>query len=178
MRLFSLAAVAAALTLTACATAPSGSTASSGTTSTSASVATPTQTQQFMTAVEAKRGTALTYAEKVQVQGLAGATKLGLNSAQTRFLDRVGAQVGLNGAVIAALFPEAGKPISETAVVSKLESRLGKPLTAADQAAVKAATALRNNSVGNLKTSLATGIGSRLGMDTQTVLALMPLLGF
>ena len=161
------------LMLAGCATAPAGS----GSASSTSNTATPTQTQSFVAALEAKRGSALTLAESLQVQGLTGTAKVGLNNAQNNFLNKVGAQVGLNGAVIAALFPEAGKPLSENAVVTKIESSLGKKLTAADQAAVKTATVLRNNSLVSLKTGLAASIGSRIGMSTEIVLALMPLLG-
>lgn len=161
------------LMLTGCATAPAGNDAASGTGNT----ATATQTQSFVAALEAKRGSALTLAERLQVQGLTGTAKVGLNNAQNSFLNKVGAQVGLNGAVIAALFPEAGKPLSENAVVTKIESSLGKKLSAADQAAVKTATVLRNNSLASLKTGLAASIGSRIGMSTEIVLALMPMLG-
>lgn len=161
------------LMLAGCATAPAGS----GSASSTSNTVTPTQTQSFVAALEAKRGSALTLAERLQVQGLTGTAKVGLNNAQNNFLNKVGAQVGLNGAVIAALFPEAGKPLSENAVVTKIESSLGKKLTAADQAAVKTATVLRNNSLVSLKTGLAASIGSRIGMSTEIVLALMPLLG-
>lgn len=171
MRLLSF--VVLTLMLAGCATAPTGS----GSPSTTDNTATATQTQSFMAALEAKRGSALTLAERLQVQGLTGTAKVGLNNAQNNFLNKVGAQVGLNGAVIAALFPEAGKPLSESAVVTKIESSLGKKLTAADQAAVKTATVLRNNSLASLKTGLAASIGSRIGMSTDVVLALMPLLG-
>ena len=162
------------LLLAACATVPAGN----GTAPAASNTATPTQTQAFLAAMEAKRGSALTLAERLQVQGLTGTAKVGLNNAQNNFLNKVGAQVGLDGAILAALFPEAGKPLSENAVVAKIESSLGKKLTAADQAAVKSATVLRNNSLVNLKTGLAASIGSRTGMSTEVVLALMPLLGF
>lgn len=179
MRLMSLLAVAGTLSLTACATAPGSAPATTGGSgSSNAQVASPTQAQQFMTAVEAKRGASLSYAEKIQVQGLAGAARLGLNNAQNSFIDKVGAQVGVNGAVIAAIFPDAAQPVSESEAVKRLEGRLGKKLTAADQSAVKAAAALRNNSVASLKNSLANGIGNRIGMDGATVAALLPLLGF
>lgn len=160
--------------LAGCATAPAGN-GSSG--AASSNTATPTQTQSFVAALEAKRGSALTLAERLQVQGLTGTAKVGLNNAQNNFLNKVGAQVGLNGAVISAMFPEAGKPLSENAAVAKIESSLGKKLTVADQTAVKAATALRNNSLGNLRQGLAASIGSRTGMSTDVVLALMPMLG-
>lgn len=176
MRLLSLLAVAATLTLSACATTTGSSSAPAS--SSSGQVANPTQTQQFMTAIEAKRGTALTFAERVQLQGLTTTAKLGINNAQSSFLNKVGAQVGLDGNMVAAIFPEAGKPVSESAAVQRLEKQLGKPLTVANANAVKAATALRNNSVGSLKTGLANSIGSRVGMDGQVILALMPLLGF
>ena len=171
MRVLSI--LALTLVLAACATAPAGN----GTAPAASNTATPTQTQSFLAAMEAKRGSALTLAERLQVQGLTGTAKVGLNNAQNNFLNKVGAQVGLDGAILAALFPEAGKPLSENAVVAKIESSLGKKLTAADQAAVKSATVLRNNSLVNLKTGLAASIGSRTGMSTEVVLALMPLLG-
>jgi len=161
------------LMLAGCATSPAGNSSASGTSNT----ATATQTQSFVAALEAKRGSALTLAERLQVQGLTGTAKVGLNNAQNNFLNKVGAQVGLNSAVIAALFPEAGKPLSENAVVKKIEGSMGKKLTAADQAAVKTATVLRNNSLASLRTGLAASIGSRTGMSTDVVLALMPLLG-
>jgi len=161
------------LMLAGCATAPAGNGAASGTGNT----ATATQTQSFVAALEAKRGSALTLAERLQVQGLTGTAKVGLNNAQNNFLNKVGAQVGLDATLIAALFPEAGKPLSENAAVAKLESRLGKPLAAADKAAIKTATALRNNSVASLRQGLAASIGSRTGMSTDIVLALMPMLG-
>lgn len=163
------------LAIAACATAPTGNgvASSSGTSNT----ATAAQTQSFLAALEAKRGSALTLTERVQVQGLTGATKVGLNNAQSNFLNRVGAQVGLDANIIAALFPEAGKPLSENAAITRIESRLGKPLAAADKAAITAATALRNNSLGNLRQGLAASIGSRTGMSTDIVLALMPMLG-
>jgi len=161
------------LVLAACATAPAGN----GSAPAASNTATPTQTQSFLASLEAKRGSALTLAERVQVQGLTGTAKVGLNNVQSNFLNKVGAQIGLNGAVLAALFPEAGKPLSEHAAVAKIESSLGKKLTAADQAAVKSATVLRNNSLASLKTGLAASIGSRTGMSTDVVLALMPLLG-
>lgn len=178
MRLMSLLAVAGTLSLAACATAPGSAPAASGSSNSNVQAASPTQAQQFMTAVEAKRGASLSYAEKIQIQGLAGAAKLGLNNAQNGFLDRVGAQVGLNGAVLAAIFPDAAQPVSESEAVKRIEGRLGKKLTAADQTAVKTAAALRNNSVASLKNSLAAGIGNRIGMDGATVAALLPLLGF
>lgn len=171
MRVLSI--LALTLVLAACAAAPAGNGSAPATSNT----ATPTQTQSFLASLEAKRGSALTLAERLQVQGLTGTAKVGLNNVQSNFLNKVGAQVGLNGAVLAALFPEAGKPLSEHTAVAKIESSLGKKLTAADQAAVKSATVLRNNSLASLKTGLAASIGSRTGMSTDVVLALMPLLG-
>lgn len=165
--------VVLSLTLAGCATAPAGN----GSASASGNTATAAQTQSFVTALEAKRGSALTLAERLKVQGLTGTAKVGLNNAQNNFLNKVGAQVGLDATIIAALFPEAGKPLSENAAVAKLEKKLGKPLAAADKAAVKTAAALRNNSLANLRQGLAASIGSRTGMSADVVLALMPLLG-
>ncbi len=137
-----------------------------------------TQAQQFFSAIEARRGSALSMAERIQIQGLTGSAKVGMNTAQSGFLNQVGAQIGMDGALLAALFPEASKPISENAAVARIENALGKPLAAADQAAVRSATTLRNNSISSVKTGLAANIGSRTGMSTEVVLALMPLLGF
>lgn len=172
MNMLLIPALLAATLLTTGCVSPQGSATGSST------VATPTQTQQFMTAVEAKRGSALTLAERVQLQGLTGSAKLGIDTAQRNFLNKIGAQVGLNGDIVAALFPESARPLSQADVVRKLETRLGKPLAAADKAAVEAATTLRNNSMGSLKIGLANSIGARVGMDGQLILALMPLLGF
>lgn len=168
-----LVAALSCLSLTACATMSGGNTSASA--NSSASVG---QTQSFIQAVEAKRGTALGVAEKVQLQGLVGATKSGLNGVQNNFLNSVGSRVGLNGTVLAALFPSVGTPVSENAAVAKVEKALGSRLSQADSAAVKAATALRNNTGESLKTSLSNRIGGLVGLDGAMVEALLPLLGF
>lgn len=162
---------ATCLSLTACATMDGGNTgASTG--------ASPSQTQSFIQAVEAKRGAALGVAEKVQLQGLVGATKSGLNGVQNTFLNNVGSRVGLNGQVLAALFPAIGTPVSENAAVAKVEKALGSRLSQADASAVKAATALRNNTGESLKTSLSNRVGGLVGLDGAVIEALLPLLGF
>lgn len=163
--------VASCLSLTACATLGGGSTSAN-------SGASASQTQSFIQAVEAKRGTALGVAEKVQLQGLVGATKSGLNSVQNSFLDSIGSRVGLTGQALAALFPSVGTPVSENAAVAKVERALGSRLSQADSAAVKAATALRNNTGESLKTSLSNRIGGLVGLDGAMIEALLPLLGF
>lgn len=163
---------ATCLSLTACATLGGGSANNSAANNASAS-----QTQSFIQAVEAKRGTALGVAEKIQLQGLVGATKSGINGVQNNFLESVGARVGLNGPVLAALFPAAGTPVSESAAVAKVEKALGSRLSAADSAAVKASTALRNNTGENLKSSLSKRIGGLVGLDGALVESLLPLLG-
>ena len=140
--------------------------------------ASASQTQSFIQALEAKRGTALGVAEKVQLQGLVGATKTGLNGVQNSFLNNVGSRVGLNGPVLAALFPSIGTPVSENAAVAKVEQALGSRLSQADASAVKAATALRNNTGESLKTSLSNRVGGLVGLDGALVEALLPLLGF
>jgi len=168
-----------AIALTACNTMqPAGQTGGTHTQNNQHNAESQTQAQQFFSAIEARRGSALTMAERVQIQGLTGSAKVGMNTAQAGFLNQVGAQIGMDGALLAALFPEASKPISESAAISRIERSLGKPLSAADQAAVRSAATLRNNSIANVKTGLAANIGSRTGMSTEVVLALMPLLGF
>ncbi len=161
------------LSLAACATMGGGNTSPSASNGASAS-----QTQSFIQAVEAKRGTALGMAEKIQLQGLVGATKSGLNGVQNSFLNNVGSRVGLNGPALAALFPSVGTPVSETAAVAKVEKALGSRLSQADASAVKAATALRNNTGESLKTSLSNRIGGLVGLDGAMVEAMLPLLGF
>lgn len=135
------------------------------------------QTQSFIQAVEAKRGTALGVAEKIQLQGLVGATKSGINGVQDKFLDNVASRIGLSGPAVAALFPAAGTPISESSAVAKIEKALGSRLSAADSAAVKAATALRNDTGESLKTGLSKRIGGLVGLDGALVESLLPLLG-
>lgn len=164
---------ATCLSLTACVSMNAGNTNAGASNGASAS-----QTQSFIQAVEAKRGTALGVAEKVQLQGLVGATKVGINGVQNNFLNSVGQRVGLNGPVLAALFPAAGTPISESSAVAKVEKALGSRLSQADASAVKAATALRNNTGATLKTSLSNRIGGLVGLDGALVEALLPLLGF
>lgn len=167
-----------AIALTACNTMqPAGQTGSQPQ-GNQQSAQSQTQAQQFFSAIEARRGSALSMAERIQIQGLTGSAKVGMNTAQSGFLNRIAAQIGMDGALLAALFPEATKPISENAAVTRIENALGKPLAAADQAAVRSATTLRNNSIASVKTGLAANIGSRTGMSTEVVLALMPLLGF
>ena len=179
MRFSYLALVAtSAIALTACNTMQPASQTGSQAQNDQQNAQSQTQAQQFFSAIEARRGSALSMAERIQIQGLTGSAKVGMNAAQSSFLNRVGAQIGMDGALLAALFPEASKPISENAAVARIEKALGKPLAAADQAAVRSATTLRNNSIASVKTGLAANIGSRTGMSTEVVLALMPLLGF
>jgi hypothetical protein len=174
-----LVAVTTVITLSACNTMqPAGQTGGAHPQNQQQSAESQTQAQQFFSAIEARRGSALSMTERVQIQGLTGSAKAGMNTAQAGFLNRVGAQIGMDGALLAALFPEASKPISESAAISRIERSLGKPLSAADQAAVRSATTLRNNSIASVKTGLAANIGARTGMSTEVVLALMPLLGF
>lgn len=163
--------VITALTLSACATSgPAGGPAASPS-------ASPTQVQQFYSAIEARRGSALSLAERAQIQGLTGAAKTSITAAQNGFLNQVGSHLGMSGAMLAALFPEVGRPISESAAVSRIERAAGKPLAEADKAVIRSATALRNHSVQGARTSLAASIGQRTGLTSDAVLALMPLLG-
>lgn len=152
----------------------SGSAQGSG----SSQVASGSQTQQFMNALAAQRGSALSFGEQLEVQGLTGATSAGLNSMQGSFLNNIASKTGVDSSIIAAAFPSATKPIGENSAVASLQSRLGSGLSPSSQNAVKAAAALRNNSLSDIKTSLATQVASRVGMSATVVQSLLPLLGF
>jgi hypothetical protein len=175
-KLFSIAVVC--LSLSACAALGTNSMGAGNNSTANNNAASTSQTQSFIQAVEAKRGSALGLAEKVQLQGLVGATKAGINGVQNNFLNSLGQRVGLNGPVLAALFPTAGAPISESAAVTKVEQALGSRLSQADASAVKAATALRNNTGDSLKTGLSKRIGGLVGLDGAMIEALLPMLGF
>lgn len=169
-----LLAAATALTLAGCVSpAPQGQSSQPQ----SMPATSPTQVQQFYSAIEARRGSALSMTERAQIQGLTGATKASINAAQNGFLNQVGSHIGMDGALLAALFPEVGRPISESAAVTRIERAAGKPLAEADKAVIRSATALRNNSVQGARNSLASSIGQRTGLTSEAVLALMPLLG-
>jgi hypothetical protein len=179
MRLFTIMLLGlSTLTLSACDTLPmnmGGTQASSNNSGTASGIG---QTNQFINALEARRGTALSFAEQIEVQGLAGAAHSGLNGLQNGFLNSVAERTGMQPAVIAALLPAASKPLSESSAVARLEGKMGHALSASDQGAVRSATALRNNSLADIKTSLANKVASRTGMDPTVVQSLMPLLGF
>lgn len=145
---------------------------------TSTAPAAPMNVSTFLTRIETARGTALTVAEKSQVTVAAQQTRSLVDGAQQRFLGAVGGTIGLDATTVGLLFPNAAQPVSAPIVQKALESRLGKQLSGYESTAVSAATALRNNSLSSLKSGLATKVGGTVGLPGETVLALLPLLGF
>lgn len=135
------------------------------------------QTQQFLSAVEARRQAALTVTERAAVLATTAGAKQALNSTQNQFTQRLAGMVGLDASIVSALFPEWTKPVSEQAAVTRLERALGKPLSDVQSASVRSATALRNNSLSQLRQGTAEQVGRRTGLSADVVLALMPLIG-
>lgn len=133
---------------------------------------------QFLGRLESARGKALTVTERAAVSGIAVETKGLLNGTQNRFFDVLGQASGINSDAIKLLVPDAAKPIGNSELVSKLESKLGRKLGTADAAMIKTANTLRSGSLESLKDGFADKVGNRTGVGKETVLALMPLLGF
>jgi hypothetical protein len=147
------------------------------TTATGTTPAAPMNVATFLGRIEAARGTALTVAEKSQVTVAAQQTRSLIDGAQQKFLGAVGGMIGLDAAAIGALFPNAAQSVSAPVVQKALESRLGKRLSSYESTAVNAATTLRNNSLGSLKSGLANKVGNAVGLPGETIQALLPLLG-
>lgn len=149
-----------------------------GNTATGSTTATPMNIGTFLTRIEAARGTALTVAEKSQVTVAAQQTRNMVDGAQQKFLGAVGGTIGMDAATVGLLFPNAAQPVSAPIVEKALESKLGKQLSGYESTAVSAATTLRNNSLNTLKSGLANKVGGTVGLPGETVMALLPLLGF
>lgn len=150
--------------------APASGTAASGT-------AAPMNLSTFLTRLDSARGTALTVAQKAAVGGAVQETRSLIDGGQQRFLNAVSQVSGLDSATLGAIFPQATQPVSQTDVVNRLESRIGRKLGGSEAQAAKAATILRNGSLESLKSSLATRVGKVAGVDAAFVETLFPLVG-
>lgn len=136
------------------------------------------QLPAFLSKLDALRGSALTVAEKATVTDAVTQGNNALNGIQSKFLGGIASATGLDAATIGAIIPSATQPVSNSDLTSKLESKLGKKLGFLQSNGVKAANSLRNNSLDGLKTSLANGVASKIGMDPATITSLLPMLGF
>lgn len=154
---------------------PAGGTASGA--APAATGTSPANVLTFIQRLEAARGSALGMAEKAAIGGAVTQSRSLVDGAQQRFIGALSTASGLDGATLAALYPPLGQQLSQAETVQKLEARLGHKLAGPQADAVKAATALRNNSLGSLKTSLAGRVGKVAGLDPALVEGLMPLVG-
>lgn len=168
------AALAATTTATPAATATAPAGASTGTTA----MGMLAQLPAFLTKLDSLRGKALSATEKATVTE---AVTQGNNTAtgiQNKFLGGIASATGLDAATIGAIIPSATQSVSNSDLTSKLEGKLGKKLGFFQNYGVKAANSLRNNSLDSLKTSLASGVASKVGMDPTIITGLLPMLGF
>ncbi|MDQ8036338.1 MAG: hypothetical protein REI12_02885 [Pedobacter sp.] len=171
---FVLAGALAAPAFAASTTTAAPATASTGTTA----MGMLAQLPAFLTKLDAMRGTALTVAEKATVTEAVTQGNNTVNGIQNKFLGGIASATGLDAATIGAIIPSATKPVSNSDLTSKLESKLGKKLGFMQSSGVKAANSLRNNSLDSLKTSLANGVASKVGMDPALITSMLPMLGF
>lgn len=139
---------------------------------------TQSQIQLFITAAEDKRGTPLGAEAQAEVEALVLDTRRRLNDTQSDFLKRVAKTIAMNAATVSAIYPEAGRPLSEAEAVKRIETRLGKRLGEADQVEVKTTTQARGEAVSALKAGLASRLSDRMGLNATVITTLMPLLGF
>lgn len=135
------------------------------------------QLPAFLSKLDSARGTALSLSEKVVVTGVVTQGDNAVNGIQSQFLGTVSKYTGLDSMTLAALFPSATQPVSDSDLNNKLEGKLGSKLSSVQKAGLKTANTLRNNSLDNLKTSMSDGVAKKLGMDPVLVSSLMPLLG-
>ncbi len=138
----------------------------------------PASIGTFLSKLESARGTALSTTEKASVSTAVGQTRSLIDNTQNKFLGTVSQFTGLDTATLGVLMPQATQSLSQNDVISKVESKLGRKLGGAESTAAKAATSLRNNSLDSLKSGLADKVGKLVGMDGDTVQALLPLAGF
>lgn len=136
------------------------------------------QLPAFLTKIDTLRGKALSATEKATVTEAVTQGSNTANGIQNKFLGGIASATGLDAATLGAIIPSATQPVSNSDLTSKLESKLGKKLGFLQSSGVKAANSLRNNSLDSLKTSLANGVASKVGMDPATITGLLPMLGF
>lgn len=171
-------AAAAATAATAAATTTAApATTAAATTEASAEAAPQTGIAAFLAKIEAARGTALSVAEKGQITTLTQDGKALLDKTQDGFVNKIAGLAGMDPAIVKALFPEAAQPVSGSSAVSKLEEKLGRKLGFIEGPAIKAAASLRNNTLETAKGGVAEKVGKAVGMDKETILSLLPLVG-
>lgn len=171
--------IAAAVATPACAATTGTTTTTPATNSTGTSaMGMLAQLPAFLTKLDTLRGTALSVAEKATVTDAVTQSNSALNGIQNKFLGGIASATGLDAATLGAIIPSATQPVSNSDLTSKLESKLGKKLGFMQSTGVKAANSLRNNSLDGLKSSLANGVASKIGMDPATITGLLPMLGF
>lgn len=137
-----------------------------------------TQLPAFLTRLDALRGTALSVTEKATVTDVLTQGSNTANGIQGKFLGGVSRATGLDTATLGSIIPSATKPVANTELTSRIESRLGKKMGFLQRGGVKAANTLRNNSLAGLKTSLTDGVARQVGMDPGLISAMLPMLGF
>ena len=164
-------ALPAAAATTATAPAPS---ATAGTTAAGLAAQLPA----FLKKLDTLRGKALSATEKAGVTDVVTQGNSTLNGVQEKFVGGVSRATGLDAGTLGAILPGATQSVGNADLIGRIEGKLGKKLGFLQGNGVKAANALRNNSLDSLKTSLAEGIGKKTGMDPQTITGLLPMLGF
>ncbi len=158
-------------------TAPSGSSAAAPATTTG-STSMLAQLPAFLGKLDSLRGSALSVAEKATVTSAVTQGSGVLDGIQNKFLGAIASTTGLDASMLGAIIPSATQPVSNSALTSGLESKLGKKLNFLQSSSVTAANTLRNNSLDGLKTSLTNGVASKVGMDPTLISSLLPMLGF
>jgi|GEM_PF-1847768 len=136
------------------------------------------QLPAFLTKLDTLRGKALTATEKATVTDAVSQGDTAVNGIQAQFLGGISKATGLDTATLGAIIPSATQGVSNADLTSKIESKLGKKLGFIQSTGVKAANALRNNSLDGLKTTLSDGVAKKIGMDPATISGLLPMLGF
>lgn len=136
------------------------------------------QLPAFLKKLDTLRGKALSATEKAGVADVVTQGNNTLDSIQGKFVSGVAKASGVDGGTLGAILPAATRPIASADLVSSIQNKLGKRLGFLQSNGVKAANALRNNSLDGLKSSLAGGISRKTGVDPQVITGLLPILGF
>lgn len=132
----------------------------------------------FLTKLDTLRGKALSATEKAAVTGSLTQSNTLLTGIQNKFMGSLSKASGIEPAVLEAIIPSPAQAISNSDLTKKIESKAGKKLSFLQTGTLKAANALRNNSLAGLKTNVSTGVANKVGMDPAVIESLLPLLGF
>jgi hypothetical protein len=132
----------------------------------------------FLKKLDTLRGKALSATEKAGVTDVVTLGSSTLNDIQAKFVSGVAKATGVDGGTLGGILPPATRAVAGTDLVNSIQDKLGKRLGFLQSNGVKAANALRNNSLDGLKSSLAAGISRKTGVDPQMITGLLPLLGF